>query len=361
MKRPKAKPLSKRAYGQICVYTQVCFVRNVAGEKFPNALPPEERLRLGARLAAVLCDHFGFRDITHDSALKGAVADALNLLPESERDEGYHLLQLTGDIHCEVMATNHLTFTFRTTERDLLPVAAHAETILAAIGRMLPFATHARYGFLTAQLPLVGSGFRVRSILHLPGLSHFNHLRELCNAADFNGVLVELDSPEPPPGHLITLFNRFALGRSVREILSGYSQTLDEVIRQELHARRRLLLDEPYILLDLLSRSHGLLNSTLLLPEAEALDALSNIRLGAALGILKPAAAESPFSRTWFIWPTAGFLANTLEHHSDLLETLPPQVADFQPWRLEAVRARLMTRYAGFKLKDSFVERALTQ
>lgn len=361
MKRPKPKKLSRRAFEQICVYTQVCFVRNIAGEKFPNALSPEERLRLGARLSAVLCEHFGFRDVTRDPALRGTVADCLNLLPEGDRDEGYHLLQLNSDFHCEVMATNHLTFTSRTTEQDLLPVAATAEALLAEIGRILPFATHERYGFLTAQLPLVGSGFRVRSILHLPGLSHFNHLRELCNAADFNGVLVELDSPDPPPGHLITLFNRFSLGRSVREILSGYSRTLDEVIRQELHARQRLLFDEPYILLDLLSRSRGLLNSTLLLPESEALDALSNIRLGASLGILKPASAANPFSRMWFIWPTAGFLANTLERHSDLLETLPPQVADFQPWRLEAVRARLMTRYTGFKLKDSFVERALTQ
>lgn len=355
------KSVTKKAFQQVCLFTQICFVRNVAGIRFPNALPEEERRRLGASLSAVLCTQFAFQDITSDPELKGIVGDYLHLLPEADREPGYRLLRRGADCFCEVMATNHLTFTVRTTGSDFLKIAGETEQFINTIARELPFAIHARYGFLSAQLPLVGTGFRVRSMLHLCGLSHFNHLRELCNAAEMSGVLVELDSPEPPPGHLIILFNRFSLGRSVADILADYSACLQEVIVQELHARQRLLKDEPYVLLDLLSRCSAILRSTRLLAENEAMDALSDIRLAAALGILKPGLGSKPFDPMWFLLPTAGFLTSMAERHPEYLAELPPQVADFQPWRTDAIRANLLRLSADFDLKESFVKRALLQ
>lgn len=361
MKKPNRKPLSRRAFRQVCLYSQICFVRNIAGEKFPNALSPEERIRLGAHLAAVLCATFDFEDMTHAPELRGIAGDLYNLLPESERDAGYHLLQRGESVFCEIMATNHLTFTVRTTEQELTEQAESVEQFVAEIGKILPYATHERYGFLTAQLPLLGSGFRVRSILHLCGLSHFNWLRELCNAAEFDGVLVELDSPEPPPGHLITLFNRFALGRSVRTIAQAYSRTLSEVVRQELHARQRLLCDEPFVLLDTMTRSRAIIESAFLLAEHEALDALSNVRLAASLGILKPDRNRSAGSADWYIWPLNSLIQAKIERGTAAVETLPPQVADYPPWRIDALRAKLMFVSTAIELKEDFVTRALHQ
>lgn len=357
---PKA-PFTEKAFQQVCLFTQICFVRNLAGKKFPNALSEEERCRLSAEIVSVLCSHFHFTDITHLPSLKGIVGDYLHLLPEGDRDAGYRLLAHKDDLYCEVMATNHLTFTLRTAGSDLAKPAEEAERIVAEIGRKLPYAVHERYGFLSAQLPLVGTGFRVRSMLHLCGLSHFNHLRELCNAAEFNGTLVELDSPEPPPGHLIILFNRFAMGRSVADILTAYRDTLTDVIVQELHARKRLLRDEPFVLHDILSRCLAILSAARLLSENEAMDALSDLRLAASLGIVKSGLGSKPFERMWFVVPGAGFLTRLLEQQPELLATLPPQVADYPPWRLDAVRAQVLQEFGEVTLKPSFLKRALTQ
>lgn len=355
------RPRTQTQFRQVCLFTQICFVRNIAGEKFPNSLSPEERIRLGDHIVSVLCSQFQFKDITHGSEYEGIVGSYLHLLPEEDRDAGYHLLELCPDFYCEVMATNHLTFTIRTDDIDLLKVAADAELVIGLIGKELPFAFHEKYGFLTAQLPLLGTGFRVRSMLHLPGLSHFNQLRELCNAAEFNGVLVELDSPEPPPGHQIILFNRFALGRSIEQILMDYASTLFDVIAQEQRARQRLLRDEPYVLLDILSRCHAIVHATQLLSENEALDALSDIRLAAGLGILKPGLTKQIAHRLWFVRPTVGYLTMLLKEHPEALQTLPPHVAEFSPWRLDAIRATLIRKHCNFKLKKSFIERALEQ
>lgn len=360
MKKSKRSPNLKKLQ-QVCLFTQVCFVRNLAGEKFPNALSPEERTRLGDHIASVLCSQFKFTDITHDPTYEGLVGSYLHLLPEEDRDAGYHLLELYQDFYCEVMATNHLTFTIRTDDIDLLNVAIEAEAVLDRINKTLPFAFHEKYGFLTAQLPVLGTGFRVRSMLHLPGLSHFNYLRELCNAAELNGVLVELDSPEPPPGHLIMLFNRFSLGRSVEQILMDYAETLFNVIDQEQRARQRLLRDEPFVLLDLLLRCRAILNTTLLLSENEAMDALSDIRLASGLGILKPGLNKQIAHRIWFTRPSVGFVNAFLKGNPDVLQTLPPQVAEFTPWRIDAIRANLVRTYSEFKLKDTFIKRALEQ
>lgn len=360
MKKSK-KPFTKTQFQQICILTQVCFVRNLAGEKYPCMMTDEERVRLGERITATLREKCHFEDITHDPELKGIVSCYLHLLPEEDRESGYHLLRLGDDIFCEVMATNHLTFTVRTTEANLLPVAKDAATVVAAVGQHLPYAFHERFGFLTAQLPLLGTGFRVRSILHLAGLSHFNYLRELRNAAEITGTLVELDSPDPPPGHQIIIFNRFTLGRSVEEILTAYSETLNDVITHELAARQRLLRDEPFVLFDVLSRCSAIVNAAQLLSENEALDVLSDIRLAASLGILKPGIGKQPFQPIWFLRPTNGFINTMIEQTPEILAILPSQVAEFTPWRLDAVRADLVRKFCNFDVKDSFLKRALTQ
>lgn len=360
MKKSK-KPFTKTQFQQICMLTQICFVRNLAGEKYPNMMTDEERTHLGKRIAAILCEKCHFEDITHSPELKGIVSVYLHLLPEEDRESGYHLLQLGDDVFCEVMATNHLTFTIRTTEADLLPVATDAAAIVAKVGQYLPYAFHERFGFLTAQLPLLGTGFRVRSILHLAGLSHFNHLRELCNAAELTGTLVELDSPDPPPGHRIIIFNRFTLGRSIEEILSAYCETLNDVIAHELTARQRLLRDEPFVLLDTLSRCAAIVSAAQLLSENEALDVLSDIRLAASLGILTPGIGKQPFQPIWFLRPTNGFINSLIEQSPELLAVLPSHVAEFTPWRLDALRADLIRKICNFNIKDSFLKRALTQ
>lgn len=358
----KRKPsMTKTQFQQVCLLTQICFVRNLAGEKFPNALTAEERVRLGERIATTLCEKCNFEDITHEPEFKGIVNVYLHLLPEEDREPGYHLLRLGDDLFCEVMATNHLTFTCRTTESHLMPVACQTNSVIESVGKVLPYAYHERYGYLTAQLPLLGTGFRVRSMLHLAGLSHFNHLRELCNAAEFSGALVELDNPEPPPGHQIILFNRFSLGRSVMEILMAYCETLEEVITHEWAARQRLLRDEPFVLYDLVSRCQAIAAMAHLVSENEALDILSDIRLAASLKIFSPGLGKEPFHPRWFVYPTNAFLTSIVDEKPHLLTQLPPQVAEFTPWRLDAFRADYLRHFATFELKDTFVKRALNQ
>lgn len=361
MKKGSKRSCSRTQFQQVCLFTQICFVRNLAGEKFPNSLSPEERIRLGDRIASVLCSHNDVRDVTNDSEFEHIVDPYLNLLPEEDRDAGYHLIEICPDFFCEVMATNHLTFTVRTHELDLPQLAKEANEFIEQIGKELPFAVHEKYGFLTAQLPLLGTGFRVRSMLHLPGLSHYNHLRELCNATEISGMLVELDSPEPPPGHRVMLFNRFTLGRSVDRILLEYESTLLDVIAQEQKARQRLLRDEPYVLFDLLSRCRAIINATLLLSENEAMDALSDIRLAACLGILEPRLTKQITHPLWFARASVGYITALQQEHPEIVQVLPPQVAEFTPWRLDAIRAILIRKYCKFKIKTSFIKRALEQ
>jgi protein arginine kinase len=75
------------------------------------------------------------------------------------------------------------------------------------------------------------------------------------------------------------------LGTDEAEIIRRVTRICTEVVRQEYNARVRLMQVSPLVLADCLARSLSILQNARLLTTAEALEFLSALRLGAAMGL----------------------------------------------------------------------------
>ncbi len=344
--------------------TQVSLVRNLPDVPFPGRLSDKAHRSVGDRLAERVIEVLGAEDVTDDETLAVTAEAMYGLLPASERKAGYHLLQIGGApegvaLWCEVMCSNHLTFSACGTWRSSTAAHEALQAVVKRVEQQIAFAYDETLGYLSAQLTLVGTGLRIRSWMHLAGITHFNYLNELTNAADSASVLVEMDEGcEPPPGCLYILFNKTSLDASAEELVARFDRFLGQVEKQERQARERLAADETFLLLDRLVRVQAVLGNALLMNEAEALDALSDLRLGADVGALEKV-ATGPERDDWFEELRDGpFVTRFVPKLEDRV-TLPEQVAEVPQWRLDAYRAAFLKIFAEFDISKTFLKRRM--
>lgn len=361
--------------GQICLCAQFAFVRNLERMPFPDRMKEADRVRRSAQIIAQLEQLLpGIENLTPTLAEAQAHLAVMLLTAPESRLPGYALLYLDkpegvdAPIWCEVMGANHLTFSVIATSQQLSPTDYDTltEQLQRFVDKLEPhfgFARTERFGYLTRQLTLTGSGFRLRVWLHLAGLMHFDHLRELENAATFADLRIDTNNDvgsQPPPGALCILFNGRSLRDNAVDEARALQRFLGSVIRQERNARQRLLLEEPYVLLDIVSRLQANLHATLMVTPDELCDSLSDFYLAWDL------AAITPKQRPRLIPPMISALMFDDDHLSHLplhrlLEGvyLPPPVRDFPPWRKAATRAIWMRTFLDFSISRSFKRRAL--
>jgi protein arginine kinase len=156
----------------------------------------------------------------------------------------------------------------------------------AALGRRLPLAHDDRHGYLTASLSNTGTGMRLSFLLHLAALAVTPALSEAMAAARSMGCAVRgaFGEGTPGTGAFVQVSNRCTYG-------AGASNAIARTVA----AARHLVVREREARADMLATPHGRSDLTAAfegardrlfeedLPGAEALRAISVVRLGVAL------------------------------------------------------------------------------
>lgn len=148
-----------------------------------------------------------------------------------------------------------------------------------------PFTFSSKFGYLTADPGLCGTGLQMHAFLHIPALIQMDKLEETlatCNqeAIHFMGLRGNLQETF---GDLLIVENSYTLGLTEEGILSGVQEAATKLLAAEEALRFKLEKERPPEIKDLVSKSYGLLLHSYKLETAEALDLLSLMKLGLAL------------------------------------------------------------------------------
>ncbi len=152
----------------------------------------------------------------------------------------------------------------------------------------LEFACTPQLGFLTACPTNVGTGLRASVMLHLPALGLVRtELEKVFTAAARTGLAVRgmYGEGSRAAGDFYQISNQVTLGRREEDLLGDLSSLVPSIVAFERRVRSALLEEQRSALEDRVGRSLGMLCNARLLPSEVALQHLSNLRLGAALGL----------------------------------------------------------------------------
>jgi protein arginine kinase len=158
----------------------------------------------------------------------------------------------------------------------------------AELGRLLPFAFHPEFGYLTSCPTNAGTGLRASVLIHLPGLVLTKEIGKVLQGLSqvgltFRGLYGE---GSEVVGNFFQLSNQTTLGKSEEELLDHLGKIVRQVIEYEEQAREVLMRDHEAIIADKIWRAFGTLKYARSISFEETMNLLSGVRLGAGLNLI---------------------------------------------------------------------------
>lgn len=163
-------------------------------------------------------------------------------------------------------------------------LASQVDDVLEA---KLDYAFDEQYGYLTCCPTNVGTGLRASVMMHLPVLNMTHQINRILTALSKLGLVVRglYGEGTEAKGNLFQISNQITLGPSEGEIISNLVAISRQLIEQEQLARGSLRDGVKAQVEDRIFRSYGILANAYIISTEEAMDHLSNLRLGLDMGL----------------------------------------------------------------------------
>ncbi|NUM55979.1 MAG: hypothetical protein HUU46_20250 [Candidatus Hydrogenedentes bacterium] len=307
LKTALAKPgawLAKSGPDQdVVLNTRGTLVRNLADLPFPIRCSEDEKRTVQDRVLQAL-DGAGLLASGSYMELTELHVREVRMLVERKLISK-HLIESRGPRG--VYIANDQSVSIMINERDHIRITAVARglqpqevwstlsSIDDALHMPLDYAYHEKHGFLTSALYEVGTGLKLRAMLHLHALASNGRVSEVIDSAhvdhhDFEG---EFGPVASAPGDLFSLTNRSTLGSSEGEIDFHLRAFTGKLMQQERDARAAMGSGNGHALADRVGRALGVARGARVLEWEEALTLLSHLRLGVATGQLESVSYET--------------------------------------------------------------------
>ncbi len=283
--------------GGIVVSSRIRLARNLKDTAFPGWAGETESTRIWDNLQTILREAKALKhpfavDMGDCSTLDRHILFERHLISRelAERKAGSGLL-LRRDESLSVMVNeeDHVRMQALRPGLDLNGAWLEATTLDNELEQAVDFAFSPQLGYLTACPSNVGTGLRASVMLHVPGLVMVKEMNAVVKGMAKIGLAVRglWGEGSEASGHLFQLSNQMTLGEAEEEIIANLEQIVLEIVEHEQNARWRLFEQNEAYLQDRIWRACGILEHARILNSKEALDLLSDLRLGINMGIVK--------------------------------------------------------------------------
>lgn len=289
--------MASSAHEQIVISSRIRLARNLKDHAFPgwggedecariwNALRP----RLLALDALSPAMDFGMDEI--DDLDKQILLERHLISREQvERGRGSGVIIRIGEsLALMVNEEDHLRLQALRPGLDLDGCWKLADALDSRIEQVVTYAFSSTLGYLTSCPTNVGTGMRASVMMHLPGLVLMEEMNPVIKGLGKIGLTVRglWGEGTEAVGNMFQISNQMTLGEKEEEIVRNITLICLEIVEHEKNARLRLAEKKELFLKDHIGRAYGILTNAHLLSTKEALDLLSDLRLGVDVGMLK--------------------------------------------------------------------------
>ena len=206
----------------------------------------------------------------------------------SSNDNASILVNDEENICIIINAQNHFEIQVFSTGMELENSFNYAREIDQIIEKTFDIAKSKKYGYLTTSPMNVGTGLKATITIHLPGLTKTGNIRKISQTVNNFGLnfVAKYMKDSNAIGDIYQISNKQTLGASEETIINNLKAIIDKLIDQERQARKLLGKNE-IELEDLVYRKYGILVNARKLKWEEAIELLSDVKMGVDLGLIK--------------------------------------------------------------------------
>ncbi len=282
----------REAYG-IILSSRVRLARNLRGVPFPDKASPEVRADVRRRVMEAAREELPVQETLSGSSMlhrQELFEDHLisrHLL--EGRPEAAICMDAARTRAVMINEEDHLRIQTLRPGLSLREAWSDANALDDALEKKLDYAFSSSLGYLTSCPTNVGTGMRASTMMHLPGLVLMGEMEPIANGLAKIGLTVRGRWGEGTAalGHMFQVSNQLTLGMPEDRIVADLEEIAKEIAGHERNARERLKRERRLFVEDLAARALGILASAKLMTAQEALERLSELRLGIALDLAK--------------------------------------------------------------------------
>lgn len=289
--------MGSSAREQIVISSRIRLARNLKDYAFPGWGGEDECARIWSALRPRLVEldelkpamDFGMDEI--DELDKQILLERhLISREQAERSRGSGVIIRTDELlSLMVNEEDHLRLQALRPGLDLDGCWKLADALDSRIENVATYAYSSTLGYLTSCPTNVGTGMRASVMMHLPGLVLMEEMNPIIKGLGKIGLTVRglWGEGTEAIGNMFQISNQMTLGEKEDEIVRAITSICLEIVEHEKNARLRLAEKKELFLKDHIGRAFGILTHAHLLSTKEALDLLSDLRLGVDVGMLK--------------------------------------------------------------------------
>ncbi|MCK9524834.1 MAG: protein arginine kinase [Limnochordia bacterium] len=284
--------------GDIVLGTRCRLARNLEGIPFPAGASREDLRAVLKKTADVLpyledLGSFTYHEMGTMEELDRQVLAEEHLISPSHTQNAQHkavILNETSNISIMVNEEDHLRIQVFKPGLQLDEAWRTATEIDDRFEEHLDYAFHMQAGYLTCCPTNVGTALRASVMFHLPALRRLKKVQEVLGTVSKFGLTVRGLYGEGSDiwGNVFQLSNQITLGQSEEETIEHLGRFTDQILHSERQAREYLLEEDRRLKTsDWLFRSYGTLLHARTITGQEAMELLSDLKLGVDLGVIE--------------------------------------------------------------------------
>ncbi|MCG7410668.1 protein arginine kinase [Paenibacillus sp. ACRRX] len=283
----------------IVISSRIRIARNLHGIPFPLLATNQQSAESLTRLTAVAespdfaeLGHFYVMKLTELNVTERQVLVEKHLISPNLANEsrnGGLLLKDDESISIMLNEEDHLRIQCLYPGLQIREAWEAASQLDDVFEAKVDYAFDEKRGYLTSCPTNVGTGIRASVMMHLPALVLTQQINRILQAVAQVGLAVRglYGEGSEAIGNLFQISNQITLGQSEEEIIDNLYGVVKQIIEHEKAAREQLRQENITRLTDKVCRSYGILKHAAIMETKEAAQRLSDIRLGADLGLLK--------------------------------------------------------------------------
>ena len=297
MSKPTENALSSwmidgSAWQDVIMACRIRLARNLDDLPFPNIAKPDEKIELVSRVENLLPELtkrsqkswqlLSLSDLSKEEC--GILIDKHLISRQFAQNPRWASLLISEDEAVSIMLNEEDHIRLQALYpgqqlRDALQIANDIDDILE---EYLPYAFDAQLGYLTACPTNVGTGLRASVMVHLPALVISRKIGRVVTAVNEMGLVVRglYGEGSDGIGQIYQISNQVTLGSSESEVIESLQGIAKQIVEEERNTRRILYNGKEMELLDRIGRSVGTLSNARMINSSEAVQLLSDLRLG---------------------------------------------------------------------------------
>lgn len=279
------------------VSSRVRLARNLKGHLFPNRMTAEQARKLALEVTeSFFRANSGMHDRYLDVDLAGlAPEERLSLVERRlisddllKHSGGRAIISRDESASIMINEEDHIRIQVMAPGLNVREAYKNAVNIAKIFEEQLPVAFDRQYGFLTACPTNTGTGLRASVMMHLPGITERGQIRGLIENLQKLGFTVRGNYGEnsAASGYLYQISNQITLGLSEEDLLSDLEKAVAQTMDLERSARKAIYGERPLQTEDKVYRALAILQSARILTSEEALQLISDVRLGVELKVV---------------------------------------------------------------------------